>query len=75
MTDKRLLTAEEILTRVFNDGFVMGEMGMGDEKESIATALSELAKVDKVCPDCKGSGKLHYGESRDGGFDDWDCPT
>ena len=36
---------EEIITRVFNEGFIMGELGKGNEDKSIAVATQQLTQL------------------------------
>ncbi len=60
MADEQELT--DILTQLFNEGFTLGEIGTGDEQESVNEAQIALKalgyeQVGTKCPECKGSGK------------------
>ena len=50
-----------ILLQVFNEGFVMGEIGVGDDQQSADSALDQILAIkveeDGVCGFCLGSGK------------------
>ncbi len=41
----------DIVTRVFNDGFVLGETGFGNETESVETAEKALCEIRALFPD------------------------
>ena len=47
-----------VLLQVFNDGFVLGEIGMGGDKETVDAALYQILALsgtkDIECPECHG---------------------
>ncbi len=49
-----------ILLRLFNEGFIMGELGVGDDQLSTAAALDQILAIkvegDRECDNCKGKG-------------------